>query len=158
MKIAKDTIVTLDVRIADTLGRLVDRSRGPEAYLHGGYGNTLPRLEEALEGKQRGDSVTLQLKPEDAFGVRDESLVDTIPKADFPPGIKVGGQLQGHSKDGRPQVFHVVKIKGDTVHVDGNHPLAGKELKFMVKVLGVRAATAEEIAHGHAHGDGGHHH
>lgn len=158
MKITKDTVVTLDVRIADTLGRLLDRSREPEAYLHGGYGNTLPRLEEALEGRQRGDQLSLQLKPEDAFGVRDESLVDTIPKSEFPPGIKVGGQIQGHSKDGQPQVFNVVKIKGDTVHVDGNHPLAGKELKFLVKVLGVRAATPEEVAHGHAHGDGGHHH
>lgn len=158
MKIAKDTIVTLDVRIADTLGRLLDRSREPEAYLHGGYGNTLPKLEEALEGKQRGDSVTLQLKPADAFGERDESLVDAIPRSEFPPGVKVGGQIQGHGKDGQPHMFNVVKIKGDKVLLDGNHPYAGKELKFLVKVLGVRAATAEEIAHGHAHGDGGHHH
>ena len=73
--------------------------------------------------------------------MRDESLVRTIPKKEFPPGVKVGGQLEGHTDDGQPHVFHVMKIKGDTVHLDGNHPLAGKELRFAIKVTGVRAAS-----------------
>ena len=90
--------------------------------------------------------------------MRDESLVRTIPKSEFPPGVKVGGQLEGTTDAGDPHVFHVMKIKGPTVHLDGTHPLAGKELKFTVKVVGVRAASAEEIEHRHVHGAGGHHH
>jgi FKBP-type peptidyl-prolyl cis-trans isomerase SlyD len=128
------------------------------AYLHGGYGNTLPKIEAALEGRMPGYEVTLQLEPGDAFGLRDESLARTIPKSEFPPGIKVGGQLQGRNDDGAEQVFTVMKIKGDTVMLDGNHPLAGRELRFGLKVTGVRAATAEEIEHRHVHGAHGHHH
>ena len=158
MQIAKDTVVTLTFKVADLTGRLLEQSREPIAYLHGGYDNTLPGIERALEGKAAGDQVTVQLQPEDAFGVRDEALVRTIPKSDFPPGVKVGGQLEGRSDDGEPHVFHVMKIKGDTVHLDGNHPLAGKALKFVLKVTGVRAATAEEIQHRHVHGEHGHHH
>ena len=158
MKIAKDTVVSLQYKVADLQGRLLEQSKEPLPYLHGGYDNTLPNIEAALDGQETGYQVTLQLKPEDAFGVRDESLVRTIPKSEFPPGVKVGGQLEGTTDAGDPHVFHVMKIKGPTVHLDGNHPLAGKELKFTVKVVGVRAASAEEIEHRHVHGAGGHHH
>jgi FKBP-type peptidyl-prolyl cis-trans isomerase SlyD len=158
MKIAKDTVVTLQYRVADSNGRLIEQSKTPMVYLHGGYNNTLPKIEEALAGKEAGHETTLNLQPEDAFGQRDESLVRVIPKSEFPPGVKVGGQLEGRTDDGQPHVFHVVKIKGPEVHLDGNHPLAGKALKFQLKVTGVRAASAEEIAHGHVHGEHGHHH
>ena len=158
MKIEKDTVVTLQYKVAEANGKLIEASRDPMVYLHGGYENTLPKIEAALDGKEPGHEVTLQLKPEDAFGVRDEALVRTIPKKEFPPGVKVGGQLEGRTDSGEPHVFHVMKIKGDTVHLDGNHPLAGKELKFFLKVIGVRAATKEEIEHGHVHGAHGHHH
>jgi FKBP-type peptidyl-prolyl cis-trans isomerase SlyD len=158
MKIDKDTVVTLHCKVAETNGRLIDAGRDPMVYLHGGYENTLPRIEAALEGREPGYEVTLQLNPEDAFGTRDEALVRTIPKREFPPGVKLGGQLEGHTDDGHPHVFHVMKIKGDTVFLDGNHPLAGKELRFVLKVTGVRAATAEEIAHRHVHGAHGHQH
>jgi FKBP-type peptidyl-prolyl cis-trans isomerase SlyD len=158
MKIAKDTVVSIQYKVADLQGKLLEQGTEPLPYLHGGYDNTLPKIEAALEGKQTGDQVTLQLKPEDAFGLRDESLVRTIPKSEFPPGVKVGGQLEGTTEAGQPHVFHVVKIKGPTVHLDGNHPLAGKELKFKIKVVGVRAASGEEIEHRHVHGAGGHHH
>jgi FKBP-type peptidyl-prolyl cis-trans isomerase SlyD len=158
MKIEKDTVVTLRYKVAEPTGKLIEESREPMVYLHGGYDNTLPKIEEALEGKEAGAEVSLQLKPEDAFGVRDETLRRTISKKDFPPGVKVGGQLEGTTDDGRPHVFHVMKIKGDQVLLDGNHPLAGKELKFHLKVLNVRKATGEEIAHRHVHGEGGHHH
>ena len=158
MKIEKDTVVTLHFKVADSLGRLVEQSSEPMVYLHGGYENTLPRIEAALDGKEPGFQVTLALKPEDAFGVRDESLMRTIPKSEFPPGVKVGGQLEGRTDAGEPHVFHVTKIKGDKVLLDGNHPLAGKDLRFAIKVLSVRAATAEEIAHRHVHGEHGHHH
>lgn len=158
MKIDKDTVVTLRYKVSDTLGRLIEESREPMVYLHGGYDNTLPKIEAALDGQEAGFQVTLQLKPEDAFGVRDESLVRTIPKSEFPPGVKVGGQLEGRTDDGQPHVFHVMKIKGDKVMLDGNHPLSGKELKFSLRVVSVRAASAEEIAHRHVHGEHGHHH
>jgi FKBP-type peptidyl-prolyl cis-trans isomerase SlyD len=158
MKISKDTVVTLQFKVADLQGKLVEQSREPLAYLHGGYDNTLPPIEAALDGREPGYQVTLQLKPEDAFGVRDEKLVRTIPKKEFPPGVKVGGQLEGHTDDGQPHVFHVMKIKGDTVHLDGNHPLAGQELRFHLKVVSVRAASAEEIEHRHVHGEHGHAH
>ena len=158
MKIEKDTVVTLRYKVAEASGKLIEESREPMVYLHGGYDNTLPKIEAALEGKEPGHEVSLQLQPEDAFGVRDESLKRTISKKDFPPGVKVGGQLEGHTDDGHPHVFHVMKIKGDQVLLDGNHPLAGKELRFHLKVTGVRSASAEEIAHGHVHGEHGHQH
>lgn len=158
MNISKDTVVTLKYRVADANGRLVEESRDPMVYLHGGYRNTLPKIEQALEGKAPGYECTLALQPEDAFGQRDESLVRVIPKSEFPPGVKVGGQLEGRADDGSPHVFHVMKIKGQEVHLDGNHPLAGKALRFHLKVTDVRAASAEEVAHGHVHGEHGHHH
>lgn len=158
MKIQKDTAVTLQFKVVEATGQVIEESKTPSVYLHGGYDNTLPKIEAALEGQEPGYQVTLTLSPEDAFGVRDESLVRTIPKSEFPPGVKVGGQLQGRGDDGHERVFHVMKIKGPTVHLDGNHPLAGKTLRFTVKVIDVRAASAEEIAHRHVHGEHGHHH
>lgn len=158
MKIAKDTVVTLQYKVSEPSGRLIEASKTPMVYLHGGYQNTLPKIEEALDGQEAGYQVTLDLQPEDAFGQRDESLVRIIPKSEFPPGVKVGGQLEGRTDGGEPHVFHVMKIKGPEVHLDGNHPLAGKALKFHLAVTGLRAASAEEIAHGHVHGEHGHHH
>ena len=158
MKITKDTVVTLQVKVAEASGKLIEDSRDPVAYLHGGYDNTLPKIEEALEGKEKGEQLVLTLEPQDAFGVRDESLVRTIPKSEFPPGVKVGGQLEGRTDAGEPHVFWVTKIKGPQVLLDGNHPLAGKTLKFTIRVVDVRAATQEEIQHRHVHGAGGHHH
>ena len=157
MKIDKDTAVTLTFKVADAAGKLIDNGSEPTVYLHGGYDNTFPKIEEALQGQEPGFEVTLTLSPEDSFGERDEALVTTIDKKNFPPGVKVGGQLQGRGEDGQEIVFTVLKIKGPVVHLDGNHPLAGKTLRFTVKVLDVRAATAEEIAHKHVHGEHGHH-
>jgi FKBP-type peptidyl-prolyl cis-trans isomerase SlyD len=158
MNIQKDTIVTIRYRVSDAQGKLIDEAKEPTSYLHGGYGNTLAKIEAALEGQQAGYQTTLQLQPADAFGERDESLLQTIARKDFPPGVKVGGQLMGRDADGAEQAFTVVKIKGDTVFLDGNHPWAGKTLRFSLKVIDVRAATPEEIAHRHAHGAHGHHH
>jgi FKBP-type peptidyl-prolyl cis-trans isomerase SlyD len=158
MQIAKDTVVTLTYKVSDSQGKPLEESRAPMVYLHGGYENTLPKIEEALEGKEAGFRTVLELPAADAFGARDESLARTIARKDFPPGVKVGGQLRGPGADGREQVFTVVKIKGDNVLLDGNHPFAGKDLRFALQVTGVRAATAEEIAHRHVHGEHGHHH
>ncbi len=158
MKITKDTAVTLQFKVADATGKLINDSKEPTVYLHGGYDNTFPKIEAALEGQEVGFQTTLALSAEDAFGARDESLVRTIPKSEFPVGVKVGGQLQGRGDDGNEVVFNVVKIKGPVVHLDANHPLAGQALKVTVKVVDVRAASPEEIAHKHVHGEHGHHH
>jgi FKBP-type peptidyl-prolyl cis-trans isomerase SlyD len=158
MKIEKDTVVTLQYKVADASGKLIEQSKDPMVYLHGGYNNTLPKIEQALEGHEAGYETTLALEPQDAFGQRDEALVRVIPKSEFPPGVKVGGQLEGRTEDGQPHVFHVMKIKGPEVHLDGNHPLAGKALRFTLKVTEVRMASGEEITHGHVHGEHGHHH
>ncbi len=158
MKIEKNTAVTLRFKVSDANGKLIEESKDPMVYLHGGYGNTLPKIEEALEGQEPGYQTVLALAAEDAFGLRDEALVRTIPRSQFPPGVKVGGQLEGRGDDGRVQIFNVTKIKGDTVLLDANHPLAGKALRFTLKVTDVRVASEEEIAHQHVHGEHGHHH
>ena len=158
MKIDKDTAVTLQYKVTDATGKLMDESTEPMVYLHGGYENTFPKIEAALDGQEVGFQTTLELAPADAFGERNEGLLQTIPKTQFPPGVKIGGQLEGRSEDGNTIVFTVVKIKGPVVHLDGNHPMAGKTLRFALKVTDVRAASAEEIAHKHVHGEHGHHH
>ena len=157
MNITKDSAVTLAYKITDAkTGKPLDS--GTTAYLHGGYDNLFPKVEAALDGQAAGHAVELELPPPDAFGERDDALVTTIPKTQFPPGVKVGGQLQGAGPDGHARVYNVVKIKGPEVHLDGNHPLAGHAIRFAATVKAVRPATAEEIAHGHVHGDHGHHH
>ena len=157
MTITKDSAVTIAYKITDAqTGKPLDS--GTTAYLHGGYDNLFPKVEAALEGQGVGHAVDMDLSPADAFGERDEALVTTIPKTRFPPGVKVGGQLQGAGPQGTPVVYNVVKIKGPEVHLDGNHALAGQAMRFAATVKAVRAATAEEIAHGHVHGAHGHQH
>ncbi|MGD2141664.1 MAG: peptidylprolyl isomerase [Burkholderiales bacterium] len=158
MKIEKDTVVTMRFKATEPSGKVLEDGKTSMAYLHGGYSNVLPKIEEALEGQTADYKVTLELQPKDAFGERDESLVQTIPKSQFPPGVKVGGQLRGRDEEGNERVFEVKKIKGQEVFLDANHPLAGVPLRFEVTVIDVRAATEEELAHGHAHGEDGHHH
>jgi len=158
MKIGKDTVVTMTYKVVNAQGKTLDQSEEPTAYLHGGYDNTLPKIEAALDGQEVGFGATLNLSAADAFGERDEGLLKTIPKSEFPPGGKVGGQLRGRADDGSEHVFNVVKIKGDKVLLDGNHPWAGQALSFSLKVVEVRAASADEVTHRHAHGAHGHHH
>ena len=156
MNISKDCAVTLQYKVTDDQGKPVDG--GNLSYLHGGYENIFPKVEAAFEGQTTGFAATIDLPVEDAFGARNESLMRVIPKAEFPPGVKVGGQLRGVNDQGEPQVYNVVKIKGPEVHLDGNHPLAGQALRFSGKVVEVRAASDEEIARRHVHGAHGHHH
>ena len=158
MKIDQDTVVTLSYKVTDNTGKTIDPGKDPMVYLHGGYDNVFPKVEAALHGQEPGFQIQLDLAAEDAFGPRIETLVQTISKKHFPPGVKVGGQLQIRSDDGHEHPFTVMKIKGDTVFLDGNHPLAGKALRFAAKVTAVRVALAEEIAHRHVHGAHGHHH
>ncbi len=158
MKIDKNTVVTILYKVSDTKGLVIEAPKEPTSYLHGGHGNTLAKIEEALQGQEKGFTTTLNLSAADAFGLRDESLSRSIPKSEFPPGVKVGGYLQGTDDAGNEQHYRVVKIKGPVVLLDANHPFAGMDLKFAIQVTDVRAASSEEVAHGHAHGAHGHHH
>jgi FKBP-type peptidyl-prolyl cis-trans isomerase SlyD len=130
MKITKDTVVTLRYKVTNPQGKLLEQSTTPMVYLHGGYDNTFPKIEAALDGQEVGFQTTVELAPADAFGERDESLATSIPRSEFPPGVKVGGTLRGRAPDGSEQVFRVIKIKGPQVLLDGNHAMAGETLRF----------------------------
>jgi FKBP-type peptidyl-prolyl cis-trans isomerase SlyD len=161
MKIIKNSVVTLKYEVFDGQGGLVERGSEPLVYLHGGYGGVFPKVEEALAGKEAGERARVRLAPEDAFGPRDPALIRTEPRASFQGKVKVGMRFQGevrHDDHAHPVTFRVAKVTGDEVTLDGNHPLAGETIEFRCSVVDVRPAVPEEIAHGHAHGAGGHHH
>lgn len=164
MKIGKNSVVTARYTLKDAQDNLIEESQEPMVYLHGGYDNVFPKIEEALEGKEKGYSTVIQLNPEDAFGDYDAELVKVEPRDRFPSPLEVGMQFEGmpedadESEDGDPHIFTVTDIADDKVVLDGNHPLAGIGLRFSLTVEDVRDASAEEIAHGHVHGDHGHHH
>jgi FKBP-type peptidyl-prolyl cis-trans isomerase SlyD len=155
MKIAPHTIVTVAFSIFDAQGTLIEQSPGPVRYLHGGEDGFLPRIEEALLGKEPGHATVLHLEPEDAFGEYDAELVRVEPKGKFPQPLEVGMQFEGvpddpDSGDEDARIYTVTDIAGDRVVLDGNHPYAGMALKFEVKVIAVRAATEDEVDQGFA--------
>jgi len=161
MKIIKNSVVTLKYEVFDGQGSLLERGRELLVYLHGGYGGIFPKVEEALAGKEAGERAQVRLEPDDAFGARDPGLVRTEPRASFQGKVKVGMRFEGevsHDDHAHPVTFRVAKVAGDEVTLDGNHPRAGQAIEFRCIVLDVRPAAPEEIAHGHAHGAGGHHH
>ncbi|PZP58808.1 MAG: peptidylprolyl isomerase [Azospira oryzae] len=159
MIVAKNTVVTLLYRLFDGQGNLIEESQEPVSYLHGGYHGIFPLVEEALEGKQPGDRCSVTMEPENAFGEYDAGLVRVEDRALFPPEVRVGMQFEGRGEQsGDVRIFTVTDVAEDKVVVDGNHPLAGMRLRFDCQVTEVRAATPEEIAHGHAHGPHGHPH
>ena len=159
MQIGKNTVVSLTYEMHDADGRLIEKTEGPIDYLHGGYDGIFPRVEQALAGKSAGDHCRVRLEPDDAFGEYDAELVHLEPRNKFPETPAVGMQFEGRgAESGTSLIYAVTDIAGDKVVVDGNHPLAGKALDFSCTVAAVRAATAEEVSHGHVHGDGGHHH
>jgi FKBP-type peptidyl-prolyl cis-trans isomerase SlyD len=161
MQIAQNTVVTIDYTLKDDKGTVLDSSEGGEAlaYLHGA-GNIIPGLESALEGKIAGDSLAVTVAPEEAYGSRNLELIHTVPRSMFPEeeNIMVGAQYHAQGPEGEMISFMVTAAEGDSVTVDANHPLAGEQLHFDVQIVDVRAASDEEISHGHAHGEGGHHH
>jgi FKBP-type peptidyl-prolyl cis-trans isomerase SlyD len=158
VQVAKDKVVGIDYTLTDAKGAVIDSSKGrPLAYLHGS-GGIIPGLEQALEGKSEGEHFQVTIPPEQAYGLRDDSMLIYIPRKSLGK-IKVekGKQLEITTDRGR-QIVTIVSIQRETVRVDANHALAGQTLNFDVKIVSVRDATPEEISHGHAHGAGGHHH
>lgn len=160
MQIGDQKVVTLHYTLTDNDGKVIDKSEdGSFAYLHGAS-NIIPGLEDALTGKSAGEEMSVSVSPEQAYGVRDESMLQQVPKNMFEDAsqIAVGTQFHAQGPNGEMLVVSVMEVQEEHVVVDGNHPLAGVELNFDVKIVDVRDASEEEMEHGHVHGPGGHHH
>ncbi|MFZ6766005.1 FKBP-type peptidyl-prolyl cis-trans isomerase [Undibacterium sp. Di26W] len=159
MQISKNTIVSLNYAMFNAEGALIDQNQQPILYLHGGYDSILPAVEAALEGKVAGDKVSVTLAPEDGFGEIDPGFVREEDISAFPPDIEVGMMFETRDPETEETMqFRVTVIDAGIVTVDGNHPLAGMTIRFEAEVIEVREASDEEIVHGHAHGEHGHHH
>jgi FKBP-type peptidyl-prolyl cis-trans isomerase SlyD len=157
MNIFANTAVTISFKLFDADNKLIEESPEPLVYLHGGHSGIFPKIEEALNNKQVGDAISVTLEPEDAFGEYDAKMVRMENVSDLPPDITVGGYLVAE-QEGQEVVWRVTDIADGKAVLDANHELAGQRLRFDAKVLDVRPATQEEIAHGHIHGAHGHHH
>ena len=159
MQIGKDTVVSLSYELSDPAGKVIEKTKAPITYLHGGYDGIFPLVEIALQGKSAGDICKVTLEPDDAFGEYEADRVRREPKNLFPENISVGMQFEGAIEGSNDYALYTVtEIAGDKVVVDGNHPMAGQTLVFSGIVTEVRAATPEELHHGHVHGPEGHHH
>jgi FKBP-type peptidyl-prolyl cis-trans isomerase SlyD len=160
VEITADRVVTIHYTLKDDSGAVLDSSAGgePLAYIQG-HGNLVAGLEKALEGKQDGNTLAVSVAPVDGYGVRDEALIQRVPRRSLRGSgeLKKGMQFQARTDDGM-RMFTVTAVVGDMVTLDGNHPLADQTLHFDVQVVGVREATTEELEHRHVHGAGGHHH
>ena len=160
MQISKNSVVTLNYILKNDEGEIIDESQdGSFLYMHGA-GGIISGLEDQLEGKSAGDSLSAHIEPADGYGERDDSMIQTVSRdmfeADHP--VEEGLQFHAESPEGDMLTITVTKVDGDKITIDGNHPLAGIALNFEVTIVDVREASAEEIEHGHAHGPDGHHH
>jgi FKBP-type peptidyl-prolyl cis-trans isomerase SlyD len=160
MSIDTNHVVSIHYTLKGDGGEVIDSSLGgqPLAYLHG-HGNLVPGLERELTGKSAGDKLQVKIPPADGYGEYDPQLVQRVPRRALKgvANVRVGMRLQTQTGQG-PKPVTVTHIAGDMVTLDGNHPLAGKHLNFDVEIAAVRAATEEELSHGHVHGPDGHHH
>jgi FKBP-type peptidyl-prolyl cis-trans isomerase SlyD len=160
MTISTNHVVSIHYTLTNDAGEILDSSTGndPLAYIHG-IGNIIPGLESALTGRALGDKFKVSIAPEDGYGLRDNEMMQNVPKSAFQgvDEILPGMQFQAQSPQGMTLVT-VVDVDGDEVILDGNHPMAGMTLHFEVEVADIRDATSEELEHGHVHGPGGHHH
>ncbi len=164
MSVSTNKVVSFHYRLHELDGGLLEESYGadPTLYLHG-HNNLLAAIEKAMEGKNTGDKLSVAVTPEEGYGLRREGAIQRIPikhlldhekiKNRLKPGAKVAVNTQ-HG----PWEAVVLKVGKFNVDVDSNHPLAGKHLNFEIEIVDVRDASDEELAHGHAHGAGGHNH
>lgn len=160
MHIGPETVVTFHYTLRDESGTELETSRGgePTAFLHGAN-NIIPGLETAMTGRENGDTFSATVSPAEGYGERREDSVQRVPAKHlvFKGKLRPGDTVQLNTRDGLRAVT-VVKAGRHSVDVDTNHPLAGQTLVFDIEITDVRAATAEEVSHGHAHGPGGHQH
>lgn len=159
MRIAPNTVVTVEYTLKNAAGEVLDTSDGnePLAYIHGAE-QIVPGLERELAGLDIGDERDVIVQPEDGYGMPDPEGIFSVPRSVFPPGMELspGDTLLGEDADGNQLPVRIVEALGENVKVDANHPLAGEVLHYHVAVKGVREATAEELEHGHPH-DGDEH-
>jgi len=162
MNILANTVVTLTFELFDADGVLLEQTSEPISYLHGGHSGMLPKVEQALNMKKPGDAVSVDVEPGDGFGDYDPELVKLESVDKLPADVAVGMQFEAYTNPGDEHgsgvVFTVTDVADGKAVLDGNHPWAGKRLRFDCQIIDVRAATAEELEHGHVHGPGGHHH
>jgi FKBP-type peptidyl-prolyl cis-trans isomerase SlyD len=159
MQVSMNTVVTMTYELKDADGVVLELSDQPVAYLHGGYDNIFPKVEEAMHGKNIGDTIELALEPADAFGEYDAELVQIEPASAFPQeNLKEGSQFEGEDETGEVILYTVTNVADGKVVVDGNHPWAGQRIIFKATIKDVRSANQEEVTHQHVHGAGGHHH
>ena len=156
MQIAQNSVVAFHYTLKNDSGEVLDSSEGrdPLTYMHGS-GNIIPGLEKELEGKATGDKLQVAVTPEEGYGEIQEGLVQEVPRDAFQgvEDVQPGMQFQAQTQGG-PLMVTVTQVEGDTVTVDGNHPLAGQNLNFDVEIAEVREASEEEVEHGHVHGEG----
>lgn len=160
MQVAERCVVSIHYKLTNDRGEVLDSSEGGDALVYlQGSGNIIPGLESALVGKQAGDKLDVRVEPAQGYGERDHRLIQQVPRRAFQgvKDVKAGMRFQTEGPNGPTSVV-ITRVAGDMVTVDGNHPLAGEHLNFAVEITDVRAASEEEIAHGHVHGAGGHHH
>ena len=153
MKINDNAVVTVDFEMTNQDGKLIDSTKegGVMVYLHG-HQNIMPELEKGLTGLEAGAEFTVKLSPENAFGVKSDDKISTIPKSAFPTAdLKVGMQFQTADENNQAVIASIISVDGENVIVDKNHPLAGMTLTFKGNVQEVRKATQPEIDHGHIH-------
>jgi FKBP-type peptidyl-prolyl cis-trans isomerase SlyD len=155
------TVVTIHYTLSNDAGQILDTSEGmePMAYLHGAD-NIVTGLEKALDGKAVGDDLKVAVPPEEGYGLSSGADPFTVERGAFPDGVELesGMQFGAEDEQGNMRPVWIVHVDDEGVHLTLDHPLAGETLHFEVKVVELRAATAEEVAHGHPHGPGGHHH
>ncbi len=160
MQVQNDHVVSIDYTLKNDAGEVMDSSEqtGPMAYLHG-HQNIIPGLEKALDDKAVGDTLSVSIEPADAYGERNEEMIQTVPRSMFQgvdeiePGMRFQAQTEGGVT-----VVTIKDVNGDEITLDGNHELAGETLHFDVEIKDVRPASEEEIEHGHVHGPDGHEH
>ena len=161
MKIEKDKIVSFHYALSEESGAAVEdsRERDPMAIMFG-HGNIIAGLEQAMAGHVPGDRFDVVVPPEQAYGERRDDATQRVPKKYFRDGehLQPGMTTVLNTKDGRQQMVTVTKVGSSVIDVDTNHPMAGKTLHFAIEITDVREPTAEELAHGHVHGPGGHAH
>jgi FKBP-type peptidyl-prolyl cis-trans isomerase SlyD len=160
MLIGPNCVVSMHYELTNSAGEVLDSSAGhePLTYLRGAQ-NIIPGLENQLIGHAVGDQLDVVVQPEEGYGTHQPELVQQVPRDAFPDpdALETGMRFTADSAEGNISVV-ITELSADSVTVDGNHPLAGEVLHFAVNITDIRSATEEELAHGHVHTPGHHHH
>ena len=160
MKIEKDRVVRFHYTVSEVGQAPLESSKegGEPLSILVGHGNIIPGLENALDGREAGESFGVDVPAADAYGERRDGLSQRVPKKHFGDQKLAPGQQVVLNTNFGPRSVTIEKVGMSVVDIDLNHPMAGKDLHFDIEIVEVREANPEEVAHGHVHGEGGHHH